>query len=87
VPNSGKHKNSDEEMSAGSFVQFAEKSGILFNETSVMGCILGPISNPRAEIVYNFTHPRYEKYLKILYIFYFECLYLVIFITITFEDK
>jgi hypothetical protein len=48
-----------EGMSAGSIVQFAEKAvdlRLVFNATSNMGCTLGPISDPRAEVVYNFTH-------------------------------
>jgi hypothetical protein len=53
---------SEYEMSAGSFVQFAEKSGRFetrvkqnFNK-GVYICTLCPISGPRAEVVYNFTH-------------------------------
>jgi hypothetical protein len=47
-------------MSVGSFVQFAEKSGVdlrlVFNETSIMGYTLGPISGPREKVVDSFTH-------------------------------
>jgi hypothetical protein len=29
---------------------------LVFNENSIMGCTLGPISGLRAEVVYNYTH-------------------------------
>jgi hypothetical protein len=45
-----------EEMSAGFFVQLALYLRLVFNKTSIMGCTLGPISGPRAEVVCNFTH-------------------------------
>jgi hypothetical protein len=76
-----------EGMSAGSFVQFAERAidlRLVFNETYIMGCTLGPISRPHAEVALQLhpfiIHPSTIVILDLnLYfysiLFYFEFLF------------
>jgi hypothetical protein len=54
-----------EGMSAGCFVQFAEKRAVdlrlVLNETSIMST-LGPISGPRAKVAYNFIIKKINQW-------------------------